>query len=1222
MSLAKAGKRTRRAPPTNPQITMPSSSRGLGMGTSTNSHSTQHLSAQVQEFFDAVNNVSNANKKNGMGCFTIVRADSAEPVAALLAEERAKQSVMEKWNVLKSYVTSNADAYNQYFHLHGVIFIMVPHVMDTDPGEVQIDLFSGNTPYTPIDTHTFKLGDGPAVAIMNSPFCVPIIPKMTPFYYVVRCKGSEALVPCSVMAMWKQDITTKVAAYHQDTGISWALERLNHPKLVKSSEAAAKLISNYYSSGNLQNDKTPEAFLGLSKSTKHMDVGALLHNEEQNKRAATREIAKVVSKRHPDLYVPAGPCILHSDPDEEDDGLSLRSANVHTNLRAQTGGRHDNALFNVAMGFCGRQHDETMYGEGLLAKNPWMIEAANLQRCLDGKVVPFEVDDDDYHEVGVFTKWEHFVYLVLKEEEDPDDLRSEYPDEFEKFKNIVDATMPHEMEVVQGMLERIVDRARRAADVVVGCDAGNCTCETFFFEVEDPTPVECPLEAQAGNVTLHDQANDVTKGNTFLTTISHDEEAEDIFLDASSELFDFTSSVVDMPFKELEVAQPAMVQSNAFFEVGVFEFTWSASNEHCEQLLEIPLPDAFNKKNTYHPAGVELIRFFDAGIMEFSAEVNLSASFAVTGKLVLVWDEGDVLGARKDNINQASLLTTGFMLVGATQATTAQLTFKPTGIGKFVPFDSEITSSKLGSLRLYVLYPIICADPTTTFPGHVHLRARMISTNIMQPPRIKAQMAGGMPIGQAQMEEIPCSQIIASSIWPSSSVMGESFVFTFSPASVFEQDGILQPSLLCNLFRNCRWWTGECEFELHFDKSVFHSGSLGIGFGSIASEFKTAGDIYNTTHVIANLGDHDTFRFSLSMNAWNGKNLFSTGRKSSLPKLEHRANMRIFITVIKPLVTTNQALPSVNFYLRLRRIKNLVLGGSTPIRPVFGHWKQGKSGTDFFYSESDGPQADLLAELLKKNLPAVIKPRGLGEPKVQKKTELEAQLTMRQKLQGSVRQYLVPAIDDEKRYLVIPVAPWSYNFKDRSVVASEVNPLIDICSSFLYWSGSIRYTLIFHRRQSSANIGGIVTVCYEASGYPIEPGLHAGKQPISSGGGRHWNLVLGPDKLVHSFVVQDDKWFQRRYTLYKRFDDTKSRNDTLDDRLGNLVIYLPSSKVVLQVEIQISLGDDFQFSHARVPTSASEKVVGDMTSHIYRLDRDHFNPVEGTAGVLASSKNP
>ncbi|WEU75086.1 polyprotein [Burdock mosaic virus] len=1190
-------------------LMMPSSSRGQATVTSTNTQDVATFTNQVKEFMATVEAAQANSRKNGMGCFRLVRAQSAESVSAELIEPEDKSAIIKAWDLVRFRTTSRRDTCSQYFHLHGVVFLMVPHTTEGDPGQVTISLHTGNAITEVIDTKTLPLDSGAKVVIMSPGFCVPLTEDISPFFYQVRCENSKSVIPCSVMAMWKQEISRKVASYVKEDVSTWALERLRHPQLVASSKAAAHLISEYYNTGNREDNLRPLPLLGEELDGKVMDVPSLLRQPDTQ--SQVQKQIKIESKRHKDLYfVPAQTCPRHSvdDPDREDT-FSLDSAHVWGKLEAQASrGNHDKARFNTFYGFCGRQQRESVCGLKHNWDMSWSEEEASIQKALEGVIRPFTVTDNDYYDIGVLPKWEHFLYLIYEAGETPESLEEDYPEEYTRLLELQSGVEWCEMEQMEEELKDELQKALCNVRVTIDCEPGACQHGaaneefTFYDEelrdaISDFTKPLDVLQAQAGDVTLVSADQPSQMG---------EQDEEDIFFDAPETLFDFTSSVVDQDFKELDIIQPAIVRSNEFFEVSVHEFSWKPTDTMCKQLLSISLPEVFNQANPMKPAGVELLRYFDAGVVEFEAEVNLSSSFAVTGELVLIWDEGDVLGARGEIINQASLLTTGYMIVGANPSNHPTLKFTPVGIGKYLPFDTTVSSSRIGSLRLYVLYPVVSADPTISFPGHVHLRAKILSTNIMQPPRLVAQVGAGMPIGEARIPEIPCSQIIASTVWPTTSEMGESLACTFSPSSVFEQNGILQPSLLCNIFRNCKWWTGECEFELHVDKSVFHSGALGIGFGTITSILTSPYDIFNTAHVIANLGDHSTYRFSIAITSWNGKNLFTTGRKSSLPKLGHQALLRIFMTVVKPLVTTNPALKSVNFHLMLKRIKNMVLGGSTPIRPVFGHWKEGKSGTDFFYSESDGPQAELLAELLKKNLPSEVKPRTL----------LEAQMTLRRKLGGSVKQYIVTAIDPEKRYLVIPVAPWSYEFKKQKIVTSEVNPLIDICSSFLYWSGSLRYTIILHRKQASANAGGVITVCYESSGYPIEPGLHTGKQPLASGGGKHWNFSFGATSLVHSFVVTDDKLFQRRFTRYHKFDKEKSRLDTLSDRLGNLIIYLPSEQIVNQVEIQVALGPDFRFSRVRVPTPASEKVVGDMESHMYTLTRDAFTPIENVANVL------
>ncbi|UBS89879.1 polyprotein [Codonopsis torradovirus A] len=1213
------------------------SGRGQATAMSTNLESVQQLTQDIGDFFQAVSDAqSNSRKKKGMGCFTIIRGSTEQPITTELMEKEDQEKTQSLWAKIKGRKIDNPDSALQYFHLRGVVFIMVPHVSERDPGEVKITLRSGNNMLDVLSEKTFNLADGPAAAVMSAPFCLPLTPNNLMFCYTVSCTGTDAVIPCSVMAMWRQEISTRVAAYQEEDCIAWALEKFKQPQLFKSSGAAAKLIGRHYSTGNAEHDMRPQPFVGFDRRIKSMDVGAVLAGEMEARR---RPPTVVHSRRLGDVVIPE---VLAEAEIDEEEQLSVGSTHIHK-FEAQTMQPQDAAMFNVANGFCGDQENDTIFGEDLLTIKSWIKEDRLMQLFFDGGIKPYDVDDEYYYSIGVLPRFEHMLKCIYMDDVDILQLKGKYPEAMELYDklSLLDIQAAQEFEeILQQRLETALDKLEaskvlleRVADVVQNNidreDAMSIDSESFlpcndcfdegseadvvevcadareetpwFYETPMYGEEEDRLEAQAGDVVL---GAEVGEGNDFKAYIDN-KSASDYFLESSNELFDFTSSVVEMDFKALEVTQPVVVTSQSQFEVGIFEFNWKTTDQMCTQLLEVALPQAFNQKENLRPAGVELLKFFDAGILEFEAEVNISSSMAVTGELILIWDEGDIFGGFKETINQASLLAATHMVAGANSPNTGKMKFTPTGVGEFIPFDPSITSSRLGSLRLYVLFKMECDSAVTSLPGHIHLRARMLSTNIMQAPRIAPQFVGGMPIKEASLKEVNCSQVLMSSSWPTTAPMGETFCLTFSPASVFEQDGNLQPSMLCNLFRNCKWWTGECEFQLHFDRSVYHSGSIGIGFGTVASTLSTTYDIFNTTHVIANLAEHSTFRFCVSMRSWNGKNLFSTGRKSSLPRLDHQALMRIFVTVIKPLVSTNSALTSVNFYLMLKKIRNLVVGGSTPIRPVFGHWQKGKSGTDFFYSETDGPQDALLAEMLKQNLPTSTPAKTTPSTSDRNAGKLEAQISVREKVGGWATQYTIPKIEAEKRYFVMPVAPWSYQFKE-GVVVSRTNPYIDVCSSFLYWKGSIRYTFILHRKQSSANVGGVMSVAFESSGYPIEPGIYAGKQPLATGGTRHWNFTFGVGNLIHSLVVEDDGFFRCRHTRAHKFDATKSRNDTLADRLGNLMVYLPSPEVINQVEIQIALGSDFQFSCTRLSTPASEKVVGDMTPHINALENGAF----------------
>nr|BBH72272.1 polyprotein [Carrot torradovirus 1] len=1157
---------------------IPSSNRGQIQAMRTNTPSNEALTQSVREFFDVVSHASVNSKKNGMGCFTILRANSTDWVAAELLDPNDKALIINKWNILKAFKINpnKKDTLLQYYHLHGVVFLMVPHVLPHDQGEVTISLHSGNSPLEPISQKKLSLSDGPAAIVMNAPICLPLVQEQATFYYQVKCSGSDASIPCSVMAMWKQEITTRVAMYEDEDVVSWALEKLRHPVLLKSSHAAAQLIAGYYSSGDREADLNPKAQLGFSKRMKSMDVYETLKSGEPRKQALTQ----IQSKRFKSpLYLPS----LGVDEipiAEGEEGTSSESAHLKGDIKAQAVDDFSRLVFNILFGFC----DPGFFPQSLLVKEDWMDEEISIQKVLFfGKVEALRVSDELYVQYGIMPP-DLVQYMRLMQ---GDAVDCECP----ILRKMEDLSCD-DMQKIESEYEQRLNCCSKALKLLEDSfeDAESCLEEDF-------------IEAQAGSFVLTSEENVEIENNTFEALHDPNDRVQMDILANSRSLFDYTRTAGDSDFVELDVMQPLVASSKESFEVGLFEFEWKMSEKYCTQLLEIPLPGAI--WNNLNSAGAKLLSYFDACVMQFEAEVEISVQFAVTGELILIWDECDVLATMKEKYNQATLLSMGHCVIPAVESNTRKLIFTPTGIGEFIPLDPEVKAQKLGSLRLFVLYPLVCEDPAKIIPGHIHLRAKVLSTNIMQVPRVRAQGMGGTEIGEALIPEIECAQVLFSSKWMDTAKAGETIMTTFSPASVFEQDGILQPSLLCNLFRNCKWWTGDCEFELHVDKSPFHSGSLGIGFGSITSEIGAAYDVLNTSHVIVDIKAASTFRFRSSIRSWNGKNLFSTGRKSSLPRMDHRALLRIFVTVMKPLVSSSSKLPSVHFYLMLKKITNLVVGGSTPIKPVFGHWQKGKSGVDFLYSESDGPQRGLLAEMLKQNLGNIVQPRSI-----------EAQLSMREKFGGFVKQYIVPKIDSKKRYLVLPVAPWSYEFPVTSgVLHSAVNPLIDLCGAFLYWSGSLRYKVVIHRKQASSNVGGLITVCYEASGYPVELGLHDGTQPIATGGGKHWNFTFGTSSLEYTFTVQDDHFFKKRYTRLDKFDATKSKL-TLTDRLGHLVIYLPSAELVNQVEIHVALGNDSNFSQVRVPTPADEKDIGDMTSHVYVLEDTSYKAREGVSDQI------
>nr|YP_001976156.1 coat protein Vp26 [Tomato marchitez virus] len=226
----------------------------------------------------------------------------------------------------------------------------------------------------------------------------------------------------------------------------------------------------------------------------------------------------------------------------------------------------------------------------------------------------------------------------------------------------------------------------------------------------------------------------------------------------------------------------------------------------------------------------------------------------------------------------------------------------------------------------------------------------------------------GMKAGQTYFPRFPTNQVLLHYNWGTSSPMGTTLVSIFSPSGIYESDGTLQPSLLGNIARNCKWWTGTCVFEICIEKTLFHSGSLAIGLGTLNTKMTNAHDIFNMPHVVCNLEMGRKFRFRCSITNWNGKNLLSTGRKSSLPRPQHFSHLRLFATVMKPLVSTSIHLDSVGVTVQLKCLENLTLGGTVSVKPIYGHWTKGKSSVDFLFSEMDLSQRKEIEKLRKDNI--------------------------------------------------------------------------------------------------------------------------------------------------------------------------------------------------------------------------------------------------------------
>ncbi|UTI93311.1 polyprotein [Fleabane torradovirus] len=1247
---------------------MISSSRGRETAQSINSASVQEITQKIQNFYEVVAESKQNCRRNGMGSFTLVRAENGAPVCADLLDRTDQKKIFQAWNPIRLLKTRKKDTGYQYFHLHGVLFIMVPHVSSRDAGSITIELMSYNDLTDPIKTVTMKLSDGPAVAIMAPTFCLPLTENDPMFFYRTTCVNSGANYPCSVLALWDQSINHRVASYKDTEVAKWALERLGHPQLFGTPTDAARLISTVYGTNGDDSNADTRTLLGFQPYLDTMKVHALSSKGGTSTKTIPRSLSnpKYGSMRYSDSF-----SIFDEDSDTSKNSAHLEAQSV-VDYEA-------NVLLNCRNGFYGNLpcfKKSTLLGTIRLTTT-YMQEKNTFGELFGHKELPIGPDGEFYMaKHGCMSLTDRYVHLqasgsILFKEFDaitPYELCEKARKQRHLYwlqcgkgspfaiaatietKYAVILRGKHPVSSFHPDRFTISDNAVRMQTAKEKFSKFQAKCNTFFCKLWSVLSLwfiyfgqliessdqffkeqtvfartkfdevmqnhhlerEVILVAQADPIEEETSINseEAVVANSLLGNASENETSTiSAVLAASPNLFNFDDVRTSVVYKELDLQQPAVVTSQEFLEAGCFDFKWKSADPMCKQLCTIPLPASLLDDQSTAPLIFSILRYFDAATIRFQARIAVSSSFAVTGQLVLLWDEGDVLATREKKMNQATLLTTSYVKVGATATSEAILDFTPLGIGKFVPLDKGIGVGSLGSLRVYVLFPIISGDPTLEFAGHVHLRAKILSTNIMQPQRMIAQFQGGVDIGEASMAEIVCSQTLITTEWKTNATPGDAVMVTFSPASVFEQDGILQPTILCNLFRNCKWWTGECEFEIHIDKSAFHSGCLGVGFGSLAADLKRKHDIYNTPHVLINLDEGDAFKFSIKLHSWNGVNLLSAGRKSSLPKMEHRALLRIFLSVVRPLMSTNKDLTSIHVVLMLKRIKNLVVGGSTPIKPVFGHWHNGSSGTDYFFSEASGADRKLLAELLKQNLPKGVRPRAL-----------QAQaMSIRNKLSKPIKQYIIKKLDNKKRYVVLPVAPWSFNFPlEGDIIASDVCSYIDLCSAFLYWAGDIQYTIVIHRKQATPNVGGVFQVVFDSSGYPVSPGFQEGNQPLATGGGTCWYFPYSSAALIHSFTVKDDNFFQRRYSHYCAFQKENSRINTLADRLGNLIIYMPSEDSVAQVEVYISLGTNFRFSTVKPPMASIEKEIGDMESHVYLLDEDNrFKPREGVTNSLA-----
>lgn len=680
----------------------------------------------------------------------------------------------------------------------------------------------------------------------------------------------------------------------------------------------------------------------------------------------------------------------------------------------------------------------------------------------------------------------------------------------------------------------------------------------------------------------------IAQGEDFGAMATHSRlTVEQNALACTSEMFDFTTLSTSQEPVLLELEQPAIVSSQKPFLVARKVFDWKESHPACAQLTSLTLPWHLNTEDSQFALGTTMLSYFDAALIQFTAQVSTATTAGANGQIVMYWDEGDFLDPASSHINHATLFATNGLFISAyslsdihEKQSTKVLTFTPQGLGEYLPLDKGHEGSEIGSLRINVVHPLKVDSTVQKFQCTLTVYAKVLATNIMQPQRAFAQFQEGVGQDAARFASLPVNQLILSKVWTTSMPVGDGFTVTFSPTSVFKQHQNMQPSLVSCIAANCRWWTGDCVFEIAFDKTMFHGGAIVIAFGSLDSVVHRYQEMFALTHTVCNLSKGSLFQCRVSFQSWNGKNFLAAGRRESLPRPDHKTRQRIFFSVAEVLQSSKAGLQQVGVTVTLKSIENCWLGGGVPLKPLIGHAQKGSSGRDFFFSELDRIVDKPVAK------PKYVPPRL-------------AQSTIREKFSYFCNQYVWEPREDA-RVLVLPCAPWSHKFSEgEGIVEVITNPLIAMCSCFTYWRGSLQYNLTFFRDGEPSST--TVQVMFENTGFPKDPGFYKGVKPLTAGGGTNWHFTMGPNQTSFSFSVEDDQYLKRRHTRRRNLADAVSRISTISDRLGNLVLYLPPSTEYTSAQLSVKPGPDFNFSVTHPPTATNENISGKIEGSVYAL---------------------
>uniref|UniRef100_A0AAT9JAR3 Polyprotein n=1 Tax=Lophophytum mirabile torradovirus TaxID=3115801 RepID=A0AAT9JAR3_9SECO len=1153
---------------------------------------------------------------SGMGSMVVVRSKSGEATTTRLYEEFHKKGIVELWNSIKKIGTSRADAANLYFHLHGVLFLMIPHVPANAPGEVTISLCSSNDPANlVVSKKTLAFSSGPQAVLMCPDHCLPFIKDDIMFFYTTTVSQTTAQVPCSVLALWKQSIERKTACYEPKETASWFIKRLASPQMLKSELQAKRLIASAYGTEEAEGKMGTYVPAALQKLS-HLDIADITDPDAKMKlQYSNGGILSLPSFKH---YPGSSSSKLAEDPRRSFSGRE-KFPEVKESPSLVEDPRKSVSMERkqIPQGSSG-VHRRRRAKRQLAARKNYLtdFELTESELTFGGKSKNKGALSDDQRKQTHESTDETLAFPPLPEAQASgfssvlplDEVWELFPLYYYSLREVPD----HHLAAFQHLKLSVQHGLRRKPlyPVVPQVIADENVAENVLSTGVTERLNANTLEAVQGN---------------FITDMKVLET-----LASSDQLFNFSNVVLEKDPVSLELRQPAVVSSGQEMLVDVINFDWNAADPPCKQALSVEIPAVLSDTKNPRSIGPDLSSFFDAALLEFKAYVTMPRTLGSNGELILIWDEGNTVGKYGTSINQATLIAARGVRISSYcmndgMAQKQAIRFIPKGLGEFLPLDSGHAGFKVGSLRVYVLNPLRTTTSVSKYTCSLYITMKVLATNIMQPCRQAPQFMSGMPMGSASFPWIPINQLLLASQWDNTQIFGSGCMLTFSPASVFSANEVFQPSILCNLASNCHWWTGECVFGIKFNKTAFHSGRLAIAFGTLNSELKKHTDIYGMTHAVCDLNDGDDFECVVRITNWNGKNFLSAGRRSSLPRPDHKSLQRIFLMVVEQLQYTQANLSGVGVTLVLKGIRNCVLGGSVPLKPLFGHLDKSSSGTDFLYHDVDAMSPTLTASRMGLSLDEYKK---LVEKTRKKKDDgssssgiVEPQLSVREKFSYfSTQYYIVPPEDSKFRTVVVPAAPWSIIFKDpkmQAINSSVISPSVAMSSGFVYWEGSLKYRIIVHRKYTEI-VGGVLQVSLESTGFPKEPGIHEGTYPLATGGGQQWVFPCGVNRAIFEFQVEDDKFFARRYTNKVSLDKDASRLSTLSDRLGNLVLVLPPKDFYNMIEVQIAFGDDFSFSVSHPPVPAGVKTVGSLEVNTYSLlqESGKFKPLVDQTKVL------